>query len=454
MNLLYMCDNILNLSMAKGHYVALWGRQSCLRTRFPARPAAWKGGCSQDWLPHKNIFVCFTLALVTLSCARKPGGIQPGPEFSKTFQEALIAAKPGAVINLPEGKHEVDRTLSLSVDNVTIRGAGIDKTVLSFKNQKTGSAGLLVTSNGFTLEDVALEDTKGDGIKVNGATGVTIRRVRAEWTGGPNEKNGSYGLYPVQCKNVLIEDSVVKGASDAGFYVGQSKNIIVRRNRAEGNVAGIEIENSQYADVYQNTVTRNTGGILVFNLPDLPVKGGQITRVYENQVFENNTENFAPKGNIVAKVPAGTGVMVMATNHIEVFKNSIRDNQTVNVSIVSYLTTGNPMNDPGYDPFTESIYIHDNTISGGGNAPAGRISASLAPLLGKPLPAILYDGVMNPARLKKGKLPEEARICIQRNGDAAFANYDAAHNGKRVDRTLAHYDCALPALTEVAAGGQ
>jgi len=31
----------------------LWGRQSCLRTRFPARPGAgWKAGGSQDWLPH------------------------------------------------------------------------------------------------------------------------------------------------------------------------------------------------------------------------------------------------------------------------------------------------------------------------------------------------------------------------------------------------------------------
>jgi len=203
------------------------------------------------------------------SCMKK-AGITAGPDFQKQVQEALINAKPGAVIELPEGKHDLDRTLSLSVENVTIRGKGMDKTILSFKNQKTGAAGMLVTSNGFTIEDVAIEDPKGDALKVNGANGVTIRRVRAEWTGGPNEKNGSYGMYPVQCTNVLIEDSVAIGASDAGIYVGQSKNIIVRRNRAEGNVAGIEIENSQDADVYQNTSTNNTGGLLAFNLPDLP----------------------------------------------------------------------------------------------------------------------------------------------------------------------------------------
>src|SRR5579885_435469 len=87
-----------------------------------------------------------------VSCAHKQAGLTAGPDFPKQLQEALINAKPGAVIELPDGRLDVDRGLSLSVDNVTIRGRGIDKTVLSFKNQKSGSAGLTVTSNGFAIE--------------------------------------------------------------------------------------------------------------------------------------------------------------------------------------------------------------------------------------------------------------------------------------------------------------
>ena len=379
---------------------------------------------------------------IGISCSKQTG-ITAGPGFQKSLQEALINAKPGAIIELPEGRHDLTATLSLSVDNVTVRGKGMDKTILSFKNQKTGAAGMLVTSNGFTIQDLAIEDSKGDALKVNGANGLVIRRVRAEWTGGPNEKNGSYGLYPVQCKNVLIENSVSIGASDAGIYVGQSKNIVVRRNRAERNVAGIEIENSQDADVYENTATHNTGGVLVFNLPDLPVKGGRNTRVFDNQVIANNTENFAPKGNIVAKVPAGTGVIVMATNHIDITKNVIKDNATANISIVSYLTTGNPMNDQTYDPFTDTIYIHDNQITGGGDAPGGRIGHDLQSVLGKTMPAILYDGVLRP---KTG----DAKICIQNNGGATFANYDAANGFKHPSRDLKPHDCSLPPLPAVA----
>src|SRR6185436_4401107 len=141
-------------------------------------------------------------------------------------------------------------------------------------------------------EDLAIEDAAGDALKIDGGTNITIRRVRVEWTDGPKTTNGPYGLYPVNCSKVLSEECVAIGASDAGIYVGQSDQVIVRRNRAEKNVAAIEIENTKHADVYDNKVTGNTGGIMVFNLPDLPVQGGGHVRVFNNQVVANNTPNF------------------------------------------------------------------------------------------------------------------------------------------------------------------
>src|SRR3546814_3689445 len=83
--------------------------------------------------------------------------------------------------------------------------------------------------------------------------------------------------------------------------------------------SGIEIENSYDADVHDNVATKNTGGILVFDLPSLPMQGGHNVRVFENVVNDNSTPNFAPKGNIVASVPTGTGVLVMANRNVEIF---------------------------------------------------------------------------------------------------------------------------------------
>src|SRR5262249_54744756 len=151
----------------------------------------------------------------------------------------------------------------------TLRGQGKERTTLSFKGQEAGKYGLHVSRGGFVLQDLTVEDTKGDAVKVEGGDGVVFRRVRARWSGEPRASNGAYGLYPVPCQHVLIEECEASGASDAGIYVVQSQNIIVRRCRAERNVAGIEIENCDDADVYDNTATDNAGGLLVFDLPDL-----------------------------------------------------------------------------------------------------------------------------------------------------------------------------------------
>src|SRR5581483_3043795 len=133
---------------------------------------------------------------------------------------------------------------------------------------------------------------------------------------------------PVQCTNVLIQDCKVEGASDSGVYVGQSNQIVVRRNTVDQNVAGIEIENSHFADVYNNTATNNTAGILVFALPNLQQVDTHDVRVYMNNIVMNNLPSFAAQGDIVSQVPDGTGFIVMAADSVEVFQNTISGNQT------------------------------------------------------------------------------------------------------------------------------
>src|SRR5579872_4835259 len=126
-------------------------------------------------------------------------------DFQKHLQEQLIRAKAGDVIELPEGKFALDRTLSLTADKVTIRGKGMDKTILSFAGQKEGGQGMLVKANDFVLEDMAIEDSAGDGLTIQGGNNITVRRVRVEWTRGANSGNGPYAIYPTECKNVLVE---------------------------------------------------------------------------------------------------------------------------------------------------------------------------------------------------------------------------------------------------------
>lgn len=315
--------------------------------------------------------------------------VAAGPDAQERLQTALIEAEPGDVVSIGEGRFDLTDGLSLDVAGVVVRGTGPDRTILSFKNQKSAGEGLLVTADDVVLRDLAVEDTKGDGIKSKGADRIVYHNVRVEWTRGPNPANGAYGVYPVESTDVLVDGVTVIAASDAGIYVGQSKNIVVRNSVAQFNVAGIEIENSYNADVHDNVATRNTAGILAFDLPNLPMTGGHSVRIFNNVINRNDTPNFAPKGNIVANVPMGLGVMVMAHRNVHVFENAFDENATANVMIVGYRY---PQSDANYNPLPLQVTVRDNAHGKAGWEPGFPGGKELAAAMGGTLPPVIWDG--------------------------------------------------------------
>jgi parallel beta-helix repeat protein len=410
-------------------------------------------------MPHRPEESMRKLSLVAIAILFAGCGKAPPPPpsandtaFEKKLQEQFLDAKPGTVIEVPAGKFALTRVLTLRANGVTIRGAGSDKSILSFKNQISGPEGMLVYANDFTIEHLAIEDSKGDGLKINDGENITVRDVRVEWTAGPSKDNGAYGVYPVKCRNVLVEDSASIGARDAGIYVGQSQDIIVRRNRAEKNVAGIEIENSVRADVYENTATGNTGGILVFNMPDL-TQHGEHARVFKNKVVANNLGNFGAKGTAVASVPAGSGMIVMSNPKVEIFDNDVADNRTANVIISSYFITNFADKKPseGYDPYPKSIYIHDNRFSGGGDSPDGldwkALKVSMFGINGH-FPDVLWDGFVDAKALTNGQYPAEQRLCVKNEG-VEVLNVDGPNKFGNPKVFKDEFHCELPALAAV-----
>ena len=370
-------------------------------------------------------------------------------DVEKRIQTQCILAEDGDVIEIPAGIFTIASTLSLDEKkNITLRGAGQDKTVLSFKGQKQGAEGLKVTNcTNIVLENFTIEDAKGDIIKTQNVNGIIFRDITARWTGKPDESNGSYALYPVQCQKVRIERCTAIGASDAGIYVGQSDSVWVTECTAKNNVAGIEIENTTNAWVWKNHAFENTGGILVFDLPDLPKKRGGHVKVYDNLVARNNYRNFAPKGNIVGSVPAGTGVMVLATNDVEVYNNKIWENKTVSTGIVSYYITETPINDKSYIPYPSSVSVHDNIFSDGRRMPTlkHKLGFIFWWKFGKKVPHILYDGILNPDWANTDGSPNSSyRICIGENENGTFANLRAdklSLMSDHISRDKAPFNC-------------
>ena len=346
--------------------------------------------------------------------------------LEKELQMQFILAEFGDTITVPDGVHLILGTLSIEgKENLFIRGSGMDKSILQFSNQEEGAQGISITnSKNITLENFTVQDSKGDAIKVQYTDGIVFRHSKTEWTGGPKPTNGAYGLYPVQCNNVLIEHSLSIGASDAGIYVGQSNEIIVRYNTVFDNVAGIEIENSNNAKVYENHTYNNTGGILVFDLPDLIQKKGGNIHVFNNLIESNNLFNFAPPGNIVGKVLPGTGIMILACRDIYIYRNTIRNNKSVGTGVVSYFMTEETIKDSLYNPYTADIHIYNNVYERWPGFPTldYDIGKLLAIKYGRNTPDIIYDGMQDP-KITAG-------LCIQNNGRARFTNLDIEHNFK------------------------
>jgi len=312
--------------------------------------------------------------------------VRPGPTAQQDLQGALSSVRPGDVIQLARGRYDLTAGLTLSVDRVAIRGEGQDKSVLSFASAARGG-GVVVTSSGAELRDFAVEDAQGDGVTVRDCHGVTLRDVRAEWTHGPDPRNGAFGLRAVNCDNVLIQETIARGATDAGIQVSQSRNIIIRDSVASSNVAGIEVENSFNADLFNNTALHNAAGIVLVDVPGLAQHGGHSIRVFTNKIGASNTPNFAPPNSMASAIPSGTGLLIVATRDVHVFQNQLGENGTANIIIGAYRGS---VADPAFNALPHDIMIRNNQFGRSGFAPSGDLAALAQG--GVHLPDVLWDG--------------------------------------------------------------
>ncbi len=344
-------------------------------------------------------------------------------EIDKVIEDFILASD-GDLIEVPKGFYNFETQLILdNKKNVTIRGAGMEETVFSFRNLTTGGEGVKLSGKNILIENLSIEEPPGDGVKSQHCDGITFRKINVTWTNGDKSKNGTYAIYPVQCSNVMVDECIASHSRDAGIYVGQSENIIVKNSLVFGNVAGIEIENSDNAEVFGNTVRENTGGILVFNLPGLPKADGRGTKVYNNTVTSNNHRNFAiaegesPNGNAITTIPPGSGIILLAAKGVEVFNNSIHGNKTVGLAIASYQITGFPAEGPNWSPYSSDIHIYNNSYKRPNNIPD--LSKELGQLIsmygahGKARPQdIIYDGFFDPS--KGSKITDNPmNICLE-----------------------------------------
>lgn len=300
--------------------------------------------------------------------------VQPG----ETIQAAVDRAQPGDTIEVPYGVYH--ETVVIDASDITLSGnpnAGGAWPVLDGEGQLAD--GVIASGNNFKMGAFEVRNYTDNGVLVEGVTGVHLHDIRALNT-------GTYGVYPVQSTDVLIERVEVSGVDDAGIYAGQCIDVIVRDSVAYGNVLGIELENTMGGEVYNNHTYDNALGIFVVLLPNLTSKVSGQTKVYNNITEDNNHDNFAPQGAIARLMPPGVGILLLGSDSNEVYDNIVRDNKSTGVAIFSLTNTG-AFDEVDVGPTPEGNYLHDNAYENNGYDPDPFVAD-----LGIPTGDILWDG--------------------------------------------------------------
>lgn len=298
-------------------------------------------------------------------------------EEGESIQAAVDRARPGDTVIVPYGTYH--ERVSSDINNFTLLGeANANGDWPTLDGQNALPDGIIASGNNFTVGNFTIRNYLDNGVIVEGVTGVHIHDIFAE-------NVGTYGIYPVQSTDVLVERVEVTGVDDAGIYAGQCEDVIIRDSVVYGNVLGIEVENTLGAEVYGNHAYDNSVGLFIVLLPNLTSKISANTLVYDNLVEDNNHENFAPEGSSAAIAPPGIGILLLSTDNAEVYNNTVRDNKTTGVSIFN-LTTSGAFDNIDVDSNPENNYLHDNEYDNNGYDPDTFVKS-----LGIPTGDILWD---------------------------------------------------------------
>jgi parallel beta-helix repeat protein len=283
-----------------------------------------------------------------------------------SIQKAVERAKPGDLIRVFPGTYS--ENIFIDKDDISLQGVVIDGNWPTLDGKKKINDAILYSGNGILIENFKIINYKGNGIMGQAGNNFVIRN---NWI----IDTGVYGIFPQYGKNGLIEHNVVSLIADAAIYVGMCDNVDVLHNEVFDNVAGIEIENSRHCLVENNYAHDNTGGLLTFVTPGLPIKTTFDVILRNNFVINNNHVNFGAPGSTVSGIPKGTGILVMAADDVIIENNIITGNNNTGITVVD-LANGDPKaNDPNSEGNPDRLVILDNIMYNNGNDPTGEIKA-------------------------------------------------------------------------------
>lgn len=304
------------------------------------------------------------LALLGPAALLSPAAVAEGPirvpQDLPDVQSAVEAAQPGEVILLDRGTYPGGVIVPEEVRGITIRG--VDRNAVIFNGGNVRENAIYVEGDGVALENMTAHNFKGNGFYWEGVEGFIGRYLTVY-------NVGLYGIYAIESRGGLFEHSLVSGAADAAFYIGEcnpcdtvltnltarlsavgysgtnaSGNLVVKDSRWELNGAGI-LPNSYDVGIAEppQRVARFTGNVVRGSgTVDVPVNtplsgfrgiGIGIAGGSDNVVENNTVENSARYGIAVFSTVDAKNTWTPEGNRIS--SNNVRGSGVTDLALAA-----------------------------------------------------------------------------------------------------------------------
>lgn len=292
------------------------------------------------------------------------------PQDQQDLQAAIEAARPGDVILLHRGTYPGDIVVPEDVHDITIRGA--DRNAVIFDGGDVRENAIYIEGDGVTLEDMTAHNYVGNGFYWEGVERFVGRYLTVY-------NVGLYGIYAIQSRGGLFEQSLVSGAGDAAFYVGECNpcatlltdltarlsavgysgtntngNVVVQNSRWELNGVGI-LPNSYDVNIAPppQRASRITGNVVVGSgTADVPLNtplrgfrgiGIGIAGGSDNIVENNTVENSARYGIAVFSTVDAENTWMPGGNRV--MANRVRGSGIADLAFAAGSGEGNCFNE-------------------------------------------------------------------------------------------------------------
>jgi len=372
--------------------------------------------------PLSHVYLSFVLFCFTYTATRGQNAV-----FEQVFSARLSTVATGQTLTIPPGVSPFKQGVWIDgAKGITITGAGMGSSILDFSAlQSGGQAWQFSTCSHVILEGLTIRNAPADGLRLQNCENITLRDVRIEWA--DRTTSGSYGVFAINSKGVVVEGCEASGAAHSGFVAVRCENVIFSNSKAMKSVIGIAIENAIRVRIQGCTLENNSIGIALVHLP-MPAPCQNIA-IMGNTIRKNNFRNFSPESDFANGYGDGIGVLCISADSVIISQNTIEGHNTAGIFFASHPSLARMGLKTSDKTMTSRLFCVDNGYDRNGKNPDGQGAMGIFLKSHDAAGDIVYDST-------------SPTMCIRESPTCVFSALSMQQPGIFLSHDMASFVCA------------